>query len=398
MKDRIRRLYPSAGDFEKEMKRIGVDPYALNIFQQKIETLLIKIDACRIEAANIIKQDALSVGADCVLPRSAISGRPDKTDIIVIGTQRTLEKLSGKLKEQPFGLKEVAEALISPLEPPRMIRARDKVLDLSSPVIMGILNRTPDSFYDGGYYGEQQELEKRVESMLEEGSRIIDIGGESTRPGSREVSPDDEWERIEGALTLVRRLDSEILISVDTRKSEVARRSLDAGADMINDVSALTSDASMAESVASAHSAVILMHMKGTPETMQKEPSYEDLMAEIFAFLKERSEAALRAGILGESVLIDPGIGFGKRTEDNAEIIRRLRELKSLGYPVVMGLSRKSFIGRLTGKDPEDRLWGTIAAHTLSLINGADVIRAHDVAAARQTLEIVEGVLNEKKE
>ena len=309
-----------------------------------------------------------------------------------------MEKLSGKLKEQPFGLKEVAEALISPLEPPRMIRARDKVLDLGSPVIMGILNRTPDSFYDGGYYGEQQELEKRVESMLEEGSRIIDIGGESTRPGSREVSPDDEWERIEGALTLVRRLDSEILISVDTRKSEVARRSLDAGADMINDVSALTSDASMAESVASAHAAVILMHMKGTPETMQKEPSYEDLMAEIFAFLKERSEAALRAGILGESVLIDPGIGFGKRTEDNAEIIRRLRELKSLGYPVVMGLSRKSFIGRLTGKDPEDRLWGTIAVHTLSLINGADVIRAHDVAAARQTLEIVEGVLNEKKE
>ena len=233
--------------------------------------------------------------------------------------------------------------------------------------------------------------------MLEEGARIIDVGGESTRPGSRDVSFEEEWKRIEGALVLIRRLAPGILVSVDTRKSEVARRALDAGADMINDVSALMFDASMAETIASAQAAVILMHMKGTPETMQTEPVYEDLMGEIFAFLKERSERAIQAGISGESVLIDPGIGFGKRTEDNAEIIRRLREFKSLGSPIVMGLSRKSFIGRLTGKEPDGRLWGTIAAHMLSLINGADILRVHDVAAARQTLEIFEGVMSEKK-
>ncbi|HHH85064.1 MAG TPA: dihydropteroate synthase, partial [Firmicutes bacterium] len=363
METRMRRLYPSRGDFLTELKRIGADQYALEIFEKKREIRLIKIEGCRIEAANIIKQDALSVGADAVLPRSAVSGKPDKTDIILMGTQRSLEKLSLKLKQQPFGLKKIARDLLHSEPMPAFFRARDKEISLSVPLVMGILNMTPDSFYDGGRLTAPDALEERVLQLLEEGADIIDIGGESTRPGSHEVSASEEWERIERPLALVREKAPEIPVSVDTRKSFVARMALENGADIINDVSALTHDPEMAYTAASFKAAVILMHMKGTPGTMQKNPYYDDVMREVYTYLAERAETAEKAGIGRDFILIDPGIGFGKRLEDNTALLRRLREFKSLPFPLVMGLSRKSFLGTITGREPGRRLWGTIAAH-----------------------------------
>ncbi|HPE19816.1 MAG TPA: dihydropteroate synthase [Candidatus Mcinerneyibacteriales bacterium] len=398
METRMRCLYPSEGDFLNELKRIGVDPYALEIFEKKREVRLIKIEGCRIEAANIIKQDALSVGADAVLPRSAISGKPEKTDIILMGTLRNLEKLSRKLEQQPFGLKQIARALLHPDTPPAFFRARGKEIGLSTPLVMGILNVTPDSFYDGGHHTDEVALKNRIRQLIEEGADLIDIGGESTRPGSREVSPSEEWERIERPLALIREKAPEIPVSVDTRKSYVARKALENGADIINDVSALSHDPEMAPTAASFKAAVILMHMKGTPDTMQENPCYEDVTGEVYAYLAGRTEEARKSGIAADSLLIDPGIGFGKRLEDNTALLRRLREFKSLPYPLVMGLSRKSFLGTLTGRPPAGRLWGTVAAHAVALGNGADILRVHDVAAARDAVRVIRGIYYDKKE
>ena len=396
MKTRIRRLFPSQGDFLTELKRIGVDPYALEIFEKKREICLLKIEGCRIEAANIIKQDALSVGADAVIPRTAISGKPEITDVILMGTQRTLEKLSLKLQKQPFGLKKIAGELTAVDTPPASFRARGKTISLAAPLVMGILNMTPDSFYDGGRLSSRKALEEQVARLIGEGAAIIDIGGESTRPGSREVSASEEWARLERPLALIREKAPEIPVSVDTRKSAVARKALENGADIINDVSSFTHDPEMAHTAASFDAAVILMHMKGTPDTMQEDPCYEDIMEEVYTFLAERAEAAIQAGIAKDAILIDPGIGFGKRLEDNTALLRRMRELKSLPFPLVMGLSRKSFLGSLTGKDPDGRLWGTIAAHAVALGNGADILRVHDVAAARDTINVIRGILCDK--
>jgi|MTBAKSStandDraft_2_1061841.scaffolds.fasta_scaffold01766_10 dihydropteroate synthase len=394
----MRRLFPSQGDFLTELKSIGVDPYALEIFEKKRETCLIKIEGCRIEAANIIKQDALSVGADAVIPRSAISGKPERTDIILMGTQRNLEKLSLKLEKQPFGLKNIAKELLHHHSGLSSFRARGKTVSLASPLVMGILNMTPDSFYDGGRLTTPEALEERVAQLLEEGADIIDIGGESTRPGSREVPASEEWARLERPLSLIREKAPDIPVSVDTRKSEVARRALENGADIINDISSLTHDPEMAHTAASFDAAVILMHMKGTPDTMQENPSYDDTLGEVYTFLNERAEAAKRAGIREDAILIDPGLGFGKRLEDNTALLRRLRELKFLPFPLVMGLSRKSFLGSLTGQGPEKRLWGTIAAHAVALSNGADILRVHDVAAARDTIHVIRGIFRDKEE
>jgi dihydropteroate synthase len=255
-----------------------------------------------------------------------------------------------------------------------------------SPVIMGILNVTPDSFFDGGKFFSRDQAIDHALRMVEEGADIIDVGGESTRPGSEPTSLSDELKRTLPVIEGIRR-HSDIPLSIDTYKAEVARAAIDAGADVVNDISALSFDERMADTVAGAGVAVVMQHIKGTPRDMQQNPSYADVTEEIKAFFVERIAFAEDHGIDGERIIIDPGIGFGKRLEDNLTIIRELGKLKELGKPLLIGTSMKSFIGRILGTDDvAQRAEGTLASVAISLWNGADMVRVHNVARTRKVV------------
>lgn len=257
---------------------------------------------------------------------------------------------------------------------------------------MGVLNVTPDSFSDGGRYAAAEDAVRHALLMVEQGAEILDIGGESTRPGAREVPVSEELERVLPVLEALRpRTDA--LLSVDTRKAEVAAAALDAGADWINDVSAGTHDPGLLEIVAAAGCTYVAMHARGKPADMQERPHYDDPVAEVTAELTERVEACLKAGIEPSRLVLDPGIGFGKRLEDNLALIRGLPRLKTMGYPLLIGVSRKSFIGTLTSvEQPADRLGGTAAAVTACVLGGADVLRVHDVAAMAQVVSVATAI------
>jgi dihydropteroate synthase len=258
--------------------------------------------------------------------------------------------------------------------------------------IMGILNTTPDSFSDGGVYVDADAAVRRGLEMAAEGADIIDVGGESTRPGSKPVSEAEELGRV---VPVVRELRARtpVFISVDTTKAAVAAACLDAGADIINDISALRFDAAMAGTVARAGAAVILMHMQGIPETMQADPCYTDIFSEIGAFLKERLAAAAAAGIPKERIVVDPGVGFGKSLEDNLALIDNLGFLGMLERPVLAGVSRKGFIGKTLGTTPGERLEGSLAAGVLCIARGAHILRVHDVRATRRAADVADAVL-----
>ncbi len=260
--------------------------------------------------------------------------------------------------------------------------------------IMRVLNVTPDSFSDGNQYFDKDEAIKKGLHLVEEGSDIIDIGGESTRPGSEPIPAEEEILRTLPVITALRKR-TDVLISIDTTKSEVARAALDAGADIINDISALRFDSRMASLAAQEDVPIILMHMKGTPQTMQVKPSYEDALLEIKAFLKESIERAVSSGIKREKIIIDPGIGFGKRLKDNLTLINNLDVLEDLGQPILIGVSRKSFIGTILGSAPQERLEGTIASAILSVIHGAHILRVHDVASVKKAVRVAEAIMNE---
>jgi dihydropteroate synthase len=266
-------------------------------------------------------------------------------------------------------------------------------LSIDQPLIMGILNVTPDSFSDGGHFFDPDRAYDHALAMQEEGADIIDIGAESTRPGSDPVNLSDEWNRLYPVLKRLRK-GLKIPISIDTYKSEIASRSLKEGAQIINDISGLTFDPQMADLVAETGCPIILMHMKGTPRNMQVNPHYNNLMEEIVTFFQQRIQFARSAGI--RQIIIDPGIGFGKRLEDNFEIIRRLAELKIYGLPILLGPSRKSFIGKILDAEVNDRGWGTAAAVALAINNGTKIVRIHDVQEMKQVLVVVKYIMNSK--
>ncbi len=258
--------------------------------------------------------------------------------------------------------------------------------------VMGILNVTPDSFSDGGLWNDPARAVARAAEMLAEGADILDVGGESTRPGAAPVDPDEERRRVVPVIRAIRREFPRARVSVDTRRAAVAAAALDAGADLVNDVSAL-GDPGTAEVVARAGCPVILMHMRGTPDRMQADTTYEDLLGEIAAHLAERRERALAAGIAGDRILVDPGIGFGKSFTGNEEILRLLQGLRVLGAPLVVGVSRKRFLGARTGVSvPADRVPASLAAGIAAAWNGAAVLRVHDVAATRQALAVADAL------
>jgi dihydropteroate synthase len=254
--------------------------------------------------------------------------------------------------------------------------------------VMGILNVTPDSFSDGGHFTDVPRAVEHGLAMEREGASIIDVGGESTRPGAEPVSARDELERVVPVIEGLRAAGLEATISIDTSKAAVAEAALDAGAEIVNDVSALRADAAMGPLVAARNVPCVLMHMLGEPRTMQRDPRYEDVVGEVRAFLQERLRAALDAGIAEERIWLDPGIGFGKTVEHNLSLLRELPRLTELGRPLVIGTSRKSFLGKLTGRDFAGLAAATVATSVLAYERGARVFRVHDVAPTRDALVV----------
>lgn len=259
---------------------------------------------------------------------------------------------------------------------------------------MGVLNVTPDSFSDGGQYFGVEEAVDRAQEMAEEGADILDIGGESSRPGSLPVPTDEEERRV---LPVIERLTDELHIplSIDTRRARIARKALDMGVIMVNDISGLRDDPAMGQTVAEENSYVVIMHMKGTPKDMQVNPAYGDLMGELLAFFRERVDYAQRCGIDRRKIVLDPGIGFGKRVQDNFAILRNLDQIVGLGHQVLVGPSRKSFIGATLDLPVQERVEGTAAAVTAAVLNGARMVRVHDVRQMKRVVAIADGVVNE---
>ncbi|MEW5765502.1 MAG: dihydropteroate synthase [Acidobacteriota bacterium] len=265
------------------------------------------------------------------------------------------------------------------------LRGRNR-LEESPFLLMGVLNLTPDSFSDGGLYLDPADACARGVRMAREGADLLDLGAESSRPGSDPVPSGEELRRLLPVVEALRRALPDVPLSVDTTKAEVARAALDAGADMVNDISAGTFDEAMIPLCARRRVPLVLMHLRGTPKTMQEAPHYEDPVAEVVSELAARVRAAEAAGLGPGTLLVDPGIGFGKRPEDNLALLRNLPALSSLGYPLLVGVSRKSLIGALTGAPVGERLPGTLALHAAALLGGARIFRVHDVAEHRQAL------------
>ena len=258
------------------------------------------------------------------------------------------------------------------------------------PQLIGVVNVTPDAFSDGGEFLDAGRAIEHGQALVGDGAHIVDVGGESTRPGAAQVGADEELARvlpvIEGLTGIGAR------ISIDTSKARVAAAAIDAGAEIVNDVTALQAEPALAGLCAQRGVGVVLMHMQGTPRTMQENPTYEDVVDDIRAFLAERIEFAISEGIAEERIWVDPGIGFGKTVEHNVELVRRLAELRDLGRPIVIGTSRKSFIGKITGREAHERLGGTVAANVLSLASRADLLRVHDVAAVAEAIHVAQAV------
>ena len=274
-----------------------------------------------------------------------------------------------------------------------MYSVESKMIDKHRrPQIMGIINCTPDSFYSSSRRKGPEEALRQALSMIGEGADILDLGGESTRPGAAYVSAEEELDRIIPAVEAIRR-ETDILLSIDTRKSVVARAALESGANIINDISALRDDPDMTELAVEKKCPVILMHMQGTPETMQKKPQYQSVVDEVLDFLLHAARSAEEAGVDKKNIILDPGIGFGKTLEDNLELIRHIRRFCNEGYAVLMGLSRKSFIGRILDTEPEDRLIGSLTANGWCVSQGVDILRVHDVGETRQMVRMMQEIL-----
>jgi dihydropteroate synthase len=353
--------------------------------------------------ANVIKQEMLSIGTDAVVAKGALDLSVDRCNVILVGNIKHFKQLAVKIKAQPFSLKYFGNEVLDKIDKFNRkkfnlsIKGETYTLSEDKTYIMGILNVTPDSFSDGGEFISLDNAIKRVEVMIKEGADFIDIGGESTRPGAEEVSLNEELKRVVPVIEAIAKEFPHIPISIDTYKSKVAKEAVSAGASMINDISGLHFDTEMAKVVAEEKIPVILMHIKGTPKNMQKNPVYDNLLNEIFDYFNESLSILEKAGGDIENVVIDPGIGFGKTFEHNLIILNRLKEFKSFGLPVLIGASRKSFIGAiLNKKNPKHRVLGSLSVAAISSLKGAKILRVHDVKETYEVLKVADAVKNKK--
>jgi dihydropteroate synthase len=380
-----------------EMQRIGVDPIGIDSMREKVFHLNLKIEGIDCRLATLLKQEMILLGGDVAVDKRTIDCSVAASDLILMGTPNQIKALIDRLEDRFNSLQGVAirirECLKTLENPPHTIRCRKKTLRLDERThLMGILNVTPDSFSDGGLYMDPHKAISRGIELASQGADIIDIGGESTRPGSKPLPADEELRRI---IPVIEALSAkvEIPISIDTHKSSIAEKAIEAGAEMINDISGLKFDRNMADVAAKYDVPVVLMHIKGTPEVMQVDVHYDCLLTEIMEYLEQSIEIAEGAGIDPKLIIIDPGIGFGKSVGDNLKIIRHLAELKSLGKPILLGPSRKSFIGKILNAPIDQRDEGTLASISAAIMNGANIIRVHDVGPARKAARIVDAIL-----
>ena len=382
-------------DAERELRLINVDSGGIAMMAAKMLTRCVKLTGLQCRQANILKQEMLALGGDAAVARGTVACSIDKTDVILIGTDKQLLSLCSKLSPQPFGLPALAAELKQILkhaaQRPRFWRTAHQELSLERPLIMGILNVTPDSFSDGNLYSDPGRAIERALEMVAEGADIIDIGGESTRPGAAPVSAEDELKRIIPVIAGLAGRTS-CPISVDTWKSTAARAAMDAGAAIINDISGFNFDPRMATVAAQTGAGVVLMHTRGTPQTMQQDVEYSDLIGEVIHSLRQSIAIAGQAGIERERIAVDPGIGFSKRAAHNLEILRRLREFTSIGLPLLAGTSRKSFIGKVLNRETGQRIYGTSATVALAVLGGADILRVHDVREMRDVADMAHAI------
>ena len=375
MKDFL--LRESVGDnLVPELAKIGFDESYRAKAANKYRYKNFKIYPLNPAQANILKQTALSVGADCATHRNVITGTIEESAVILGGSVSELRLISQKLKLQPFSLSKVADKIEEVLNADRNRKTK----------IVGVLNVTPDSFSDGGLYTDSDKACRHLVQMIEDGADMIDIGAESTRPQAEDVSVAIQIERLKPVLSFLEKENLKTKVSVDTRSSEVANFVLNMGVHFINDVSGFDYDAKMPEVIGRYGAGVMLQHSKGTPKEMQDNPTYDDVIGEIYDSLRDKTELAKSFGI--EDIIVDPGIGFGKKREDNFEILDKIEEFYGLNYPVMAGVSRKSFLGvKADNNSLKDSL--TLAVSYPLVKSGVDYLRVHNVKLHAELIKLV---------
>jgi len=368
-------------DKKAALKALGVESGGVEIMVKKMELLYFYIKELKTPAANILKQDALSIGAELAVPGGVILCEQPTYDCILIGTRKHMEILSRKELAQPFGLKTVAQELQKFLSP--------KVFPLQ---IMGIINANEDSFYASSRFVAEDAI-VRIEKMIEEGADIIDIGAVSSRPGSEMVSESVELERIKPICDLItqNRLDERVVFSVDSYTPSVVKYALRSGFTIVNDITG-ADNKEIIKLVLEHDAKLCIMHMQGLPKTMQKNPHYEDVTAEVSTFFEERIEKCEAMGMKREDIILDVGIGFGKTLEHNLTLIRNIKHFTHFGCEVLVGASRKSMIDKIIPTPTEARLPGTLAIHLKAVEEGANIVRCHDVAEHRQAIAVWEAL------
>ena len=384
----------SLAEVAREVARTESDPEGVAIMTRKGRVYPVRLDGISLKAAPLLKQETLSVGADSAHARGVADHSVATTSVVILATWGQYQRLLPKLRRQPFRLAEAAAEIDRALRAyvarrPRSIVGPHRAFVLGDqPRVLGVVNVTPDSFSDGGKFLDPKEAVAQAERLVAEGASMVDIGGESSRPGATPVSPEVEWARIGPVVTtLAGRLA--VPISVDTRHAEVVTKAVDAGADVINDIEGLRSEA-MRRAVARTGAATIVMHMRGDPTTMQSDLAYADLRSEVFLTLAAATDRAVADGVPADRILVDPGLGFGKSAEQSLELLVHLGEFRSLGFPVVVGASRKSFLGRVLGSDdPAERLEAGLAAAVVAAERGAALVRTHDVRPTVRALALV---------
>jgi len=379
----------------QEMGALGVDPTGIERMQGKTLYFNLKVEQIPPRTGNLLKQEMLALGGDAAVDGRGLDCGIESTNTLLMGTQKQLEKLALKLNQYPK-LEPLARSLRETLkhlsQEEFSLRFRSRTLTLGRrALLMGILNVTPDSFSDGGLYFDKEKAIAHGRQMMEEGADLIDIGGESTRPGSKPIPLEEEIRRV---LPVIEGLAKQggVPLSIDTCRSAVAKQAIDVGAEMINDISGLHGDPALAQVAAKEEVPIILMHIRGTPETMQKDVHYESLFSEILLFLEESIEKAESAGVDPNQIVIDPGIGFGKTLEHNLLLLKHLPEFRVLGKPILLGTSRKSFIGKILNEEVDQRLEGTLSTIAIGVLKGAHIIRCHDVLPAKKVMAVADAI------
>ena len=369
-------------DKKAALKALGVESAGVSIMAKKMELFYFFLKDLKTPAANILKQDALSIGADLAVPGGVILCEKPAYDCILIGTKKHMEILSKKELAQPFGLKTLANEL-------------KKFLSVKTfPVqIMGIINANDDSFFEGSRFVAEDAI-IQIKKMIHDGANIIDVGAVSSRPGADKVSADEELKRIKPICDMIKelKLNEKVTFSIDSYAPSVVEYALNSGFMIVNDITG-ASDENIIKLAVKKNAKLCIMHMQGTPQTMQKDPVYNDVMVEVSDFFEERIATCEKLGLNRENIILDVGLGFGKTLEHNFRLIKNLNHFKHFGCELLIGASRKSMIDKIISSSTEERLPGTLAIHLKAVENGASIVRCHDVAEHKQALAVLNALI-----